>query len=122
MSATFGDRLRELRLSKGLRQIDLCEILKVSKSAVGAYERNEREPVYKQLINLADYFNVSLDYLLGRSDEPLIVEQYIKRDIYDFSEILDNYELKVHDYRLTEEDKQRIKDICLAVIVHKLKL
>ena len=122
MSATFGDRLRELRLSKGLRQIDLCEILKVSKSAVGAYERNEREPVYKQLINLADYFNVSLDYLLGRSDEPLIVEQYIKRDIYDFYEILDNYELKVHDYRLTEEDKQRIKDICLAVIVHKLKL
>lgn len=122
MSATFGDRLRELRLSKGLRQIDLCEILKVSKSAVGAYERNEREPVYKQLMNLADYFNVSLDYLLGRSDEPLVVEQYIKRDIYDFSEILDNYELKVHDYRLTEEDKQRIKDICLAVIVHKLKL
>lgn len=122
MSATFGDRLRELRLSKGLRQIDLCEILKVSKSAVGAYERNEREPVYKQLMNLADYFNVSLDYLLGRSDEPLVVEQYIKRDIYDFSEILDNYELKVHDYHLTEEDKQRIKDICLAVIVHKLKL
>lgn len=122
MSATFGDRLRELRLSKGLRQIDLCEILNVSKSAVGAYERNEREPVYKQLMNLADYFNVSLDYLLGRSDEPLVVEQYIKRDIYDFSEILDNYELKVHDYRLTEEDKQRIKDICLAVIVHKLKL
>lgn len=122
MSATFGDRLRELRLSKGLRQIDLCEILKVSKSAVGAYERNEREPVYKQLMNLADYFNVSLDYLLGRSDEPLVVEQYIKRDIHDFSEILDNYELKVHDYHLTEEDKQRIKDICLAVIVHKLKL
>ena len=122
MSATFGDRLRELRLSKGLRQIDLCEILNVSKSAVGAYERNEREPVYKQLMNLADYFNVSLDYLLGRSDEPLIVEQYIKRDIHDLSEILDKYELKVQDYRLTEEDKQRIKHICLAVIVHKLKL
>lgn len=65
---TFGERLRLLRSSKGLSQMDFAKQLKLSKSSVNMYERNEREPSLVTLETIADYFNVDLDYLLGKSE------------------------------------------------------
>lgn len=66
---SFGTRLRELRKNKNLTQQELGDIVHVSKVSISGYERGERSPDRETLTHLADYFNVSTDYLLGRSDE-----------------------------------------------------
>ena len=64
----FGDRLRSLRQSKDLSQSEFAKQIRISKSAVNMYERGEREPNFETLEKIADYFNVDLDYLLGKTD------------------------------------------------------
>ena len=61
--AKFSERLKILRTSK-----DFAKQIKISKSSVNMYERGEREPSFKTLELIADYFNVDMDYLLGKSD------------------------------------------------------
>jgi len=63
----FGERLRDLRTGMGLRQRDLEKALNLRPGACSQYERGLREPGFDLLINIADYFGVSTDYLLGRS-------------------------------------------------------
>ena len=62
--------LRELRTQKGLTQAELSKTLQVSASSIGMYEQGRREPDNETLGRIANYFNVSTDYLLGRTDEP----------------------------------------------------
>ena len=67
--ANFAERLRALRTAKGLSQQDLAkQIRTVSKSSINMYERGEREPNLETLEAIADYFNVDIDYLMGKSD------------------------------------------------------
>lgn len=65
----FNERLRLLRTQKGLSQAELAKFIKVSKSSINMYERGEREPNLETLENIADFFNVDMDYLLGKSDQ-----------------------------------------------------
>jgi len=67
---TLGERLRELRKSKNLKREELGEIIGLGPRIITFYETNDRDPSLKVLIALADYFDVSLDYLVGRSDDP----------------------------------------------------
>lgn len=68
---TFGQRLRELRNQRGISQNELSKYVGVSKSSINMYERDEREPGFETLEAIADFFNVNMDYLLGReSKEP----------------------------------------------------
>lgn len=69
--AKFNERLRQLRTAKKLSQAEFAEQIGISKSSVNMYERGEREPNFKTLEIIADYFNVDMDYLLGKSDIPL---------------------------------------------------
>lgn len=69
MNIILGKRLKELRLSNGLKQTDLAKILDMSERGYRHYELSEREPNLEMLITLADYFNVSTDYLLGRTND-----------------------------------------------------
>jgi len=66
---TFGERLKSLRREKKLKQADLAEMLGVSERTIRYYEFNEREPDLSGLHSLADFFEVSIDYLTGRSDD-----------------------------------------------------
>ena len=58
--------LIQLREEKGLRQEDIAKIIGVSRQAYCTYENDKRQAGYETLIKLADYFNVSVDYLLGK--------------------------------------------------------
>lgn len=69
---TFGERLKELRSSKGLTQKGFSQILKLNERSYQNYEINASTPNFKTLLFIADYFNVSLDYLTGRTDNPVI--------------------------------------------------
>ena len=65
----FGERLSLLRNERQMKQEDLGKIFHLSKSTISTYERNEHQPDYDTLIELAKYFNVSTDYILGVSDQ-----------------------------------------------------
>jgi transcriptional regulator with XRE-family HTH domain len=63
-------RLKELRKSKNISQIKLAIDLNTNQNTISRYESGEREADYATLIALADYFGVSIDYLLYRTDNP----------------------------------------------------
>lgn len=66
----FNERFKYLRSQKKLSQQELADLLGISKSSVNMYERGEREPSLETLELIADFFNVDMDYLLGKSDCP----------------------------------------------------
>lgn len=66
--ATLCERLKLLRQSKNLSQHDMAKFLDITDKGYQNYELNKSTPHLKTLIFLADYFDVSLDYLVGRSD------------------------------------------------------
>ncbi len=61
-------RLKELRQKKKISQLKLAMDLNMNQNTISRYENKEREADYETLIRFADYFDVSLDYLLGRTD------------------------------------------------------
>ena len=120
---TFGDRLKALRTEKNLKQSEFGEAIgermgtkRISPSAVGSYERNEREPSYALLIEFADFFNVSLDYLLCRSDERMTVHDYLKSDSVELEKALHDLNLTFEGQEISDEEKQRIYDVAFTLL------
>ncbi len=64
----LGDRIKMLREERQIKQEDLAKAMSVSPSTIGMYEINKREPNYELILKIANYFNVSTDYLLCKSD------------------------------------------------------
>ena len=96
----FGERLKKLRTSKRLTQEELGKIVHVSKVSISGYERGERSPDRETLTDLADYFEVSTDYLLGRTDDkekaPTLVAAHLDDDVSeeDMEDILNYIEFR----------------------------
>lgn len=65
--ATFAERLRELRNEKKMTMKDLADKLSLTEQAISMYERNERRPNFEKLEEIADFFNIDMNYLLGKS-------------------------------------------------------
>ncbi len=65
-------RLKELRKERKISQLKLALDLDMNQNTISRYENMERQADYATLIRFADYFNVSLDYLLGRTDKKLL--------------------------------------------------
>lgn len=72
IAMSFSERLTSLRKSRNLTQKQVYEAVGMSAIGYQRYEYGEREPAFPKLIALADYFNVSIDYLVGRTDNPEI--------------------------------------------------
>ena len=72
----FKDRLKDLRKAKGISQVTLAERLGLSKSTIGAYETGDITPSLDALNLIADYFNVDMDYLLGKEDQSRFFMDY----------------------------------------------
>lgn len=66
----LGQRLKELRLSVKLSQKKMAEILGTQQTSINRYETNQYDPPTKTILVYADYFDVSIDYLFGRTDNP----------------------------------------------------
>lgn len=67
INEVFSNKLRELRKSRGLTQAQIAKIMRVSRVSYCNYENGINEPSLESLILVADYFHVSVDYLLGRN-------------------------------------------------------
>ncbi len=68
MQETFGSRIRRLRDAKGMTQVDMAKALSLANSTISQYEADRRSPDSETLIRLSDFFQVSVDYLLCRSN------------------------------------------------------
>lgn len=96
--ATFGERLRQLRKQANKTQKELASKFKISESAIGMYERNERAPSQDLTKEMADFFKVSIDYLLGHSDHQNAEELAAK-----WREVTTLTEQGTHVYEQVEE-------------------
>ena len=93
----FSERLKELRKKANFTQVEVAEKLGISQPAYASWERGVKKPTQENLIKIAQVLNVSVDYLIGNSEEK--------------SDELDNIELlyRMNSKGLTEEEKEVFK-------------
>jgi len=91
--ANFASRLVELRKSSNITQQQLSNALNISRATIGMYEIGKRDPEIDTLIKLADYFNVTLDFLVCRTDETSRLPTEALREMELFKEFL-NFKYK----------------------------
>jgi repressor LexA len=94
----FGHRLRQLRKEKHMTQAQLAQQFNLAESTISLYENNKRNPDYHVLLDIARFFNVSADYLIGRSpqkhsllyafaqDIPVITDIHAERNLHVFTD------------------------------------
>ncbi len=75
----FSDRLHALRAAKGLSQRAVAADLHISQALLSHYENGAREPGLQFVCRACDYYGVSADYLLGRTDQPTLPTEQIER-------------------------------------------
>jgi transcriptional regulator with XRE-family HTH domain len=101
-----------MREKRGLTQEDLSNKLGISRASLSHYETNRRQPDYETLRNIANLFDISTDYLLGRTDDPHIEMDQDIREFVDSLEladekILEKFALTVDGRTLTLEEAKR---------------
>lgn len=105
----FGDRLKELREEKELKQAELASLFNISPSTIGMYEQNRRTPDFALLNSIADYFGVSIDYLLGRTNIRNYEENTIAAHTDDRTQ------------QLSEEGRKKLDDFIDYLIFEEMK-
>lgn len=114
---SFSERLTSLRKEKELSQYELADLLGYSRGQIGNYEQGTREPDHSTLEKIADFFNVSIDYLLGKSNVRESADKILEKS--NVSE----YTIALHDNRgydeeLPEEARKEINDF-IEFVRHK---
>ena len=107
-----GNRLKELRKSKGLTQSELGEILGVTKASVCCYEKETRTPNIESIIIMMALYNVTSDYLIGSDKIVIIEDEKEKREIISNEEMEFLKELRKNKYLaeiLLEDPKRSIE-------------
>lgn len=107
----LGDRLKELRKDKNITQKELSKVLNIQNTTLSQYENGINEPNDEMKIKIADYFNVTVDYLLGRTNIRQI-NSVIEKEANQFgNEIIEIYRKKgkiEKDEKITPEQRERI--------------
>lgn len=127
MTNTFGNRLKNLRSEKRITGEELGKILNVTKVAVSNWESDRRFPDQDTLKNIADYFDVSVDYLLCRSDARNTINDKFNTSNTTF-DIIENSdankkvkELMKKIYSLNDDDRNAIEKIIDNAYIIKTK-
>ncbi|TVY01136.1 helix-turn-helix domain-containing protein [Cohnella terricola] len=108
----IGSRLAFLRDQRGLTQEELAASLGISRAALSHYEKNRREPDTETLGKVADLFQVSIDYLVGRTEQSNTVldpevRQFADRLELSDDQVLEHFTLTVDGRKLTPEEARR---------------
>ncbi|WP_042165762.1 helix-turn-helix domain-containing protein [Paenibacillus gorillae] len=109
---SIGNRIAQLRDEKRWTQEQTAAKLGISRAALSHYEKNRREPDSETLAKFADLYQVSIDYLVGRTMNP---QSALSDDVRDFvdhlelsdDEILQKYNLSIDGRKLTAEETKR---------------
>jgi transcriptional regulator with XRE-family HTH domain len=107
---TFAERLKRLRMEKGLSQSDLANLINVHNTHISRYERGESKPASRILNALADILKVSTDYLLNGTAEDAATANLEDKDLLKLFERLE---------KLEPDDKEKIKDMIDAFLMKK---
>ena len=113
----FANVFKNLRIQAGLTQQEMADRLKISRSSIGMYENGEREPSFELLEAIADFFNVDMNYLLGKSEFSKNIPNvyYINDDAREMAQFMfENPEYKVlfdASRKVKKEDIQFVKEM-----------
>ena len=119
----FSEKLKQIRKLKKLKQKDVAQYLSLERSTYTGYETGKSKPTFEKLIELADFFDISVDYLLGRSNNPILFDV-----TYDMEDDFDLYAMKIaedssvfNDYMAMEyEDKKAVNEFIEArMLLHE---
>lgn len=119
--AKFGDILSELRKDKGLKQADLAKILFVSPGTISNYENNTHYPDVEKLMEIANYFHVTTDYLLGRCSStasPDVFDERMAEDI-TFGRFIEETKKLSQSRRAALFQILRDMSFCQSVVQHE---
>ncbi|MFW6312168.1 MAG: helix-turn-helix domain-containing protein [Nanoarchaeota archaeon] len=115
--ATFSERLKNLRKENNITLKQLADDLNTTKSTLSRYENNKREPKAYLIKKIANYFNVSVDYLLGITEETSTTDEFKKNILKDpelsqlINELTQRKELKTAINKLKKLNTKTIKQI-----------
>ena len=106
----FSERLKKLRKDTGLTQVDVASKLGISQQAYASWERGAKKPTQENLVKIAQILDVSIDYLVGNSEEK--------------SDELDNIELlfRMNSKGLTDEEKKIFKNELIEFMKERKKI
>ncbi|MDO7787901.1 helix-turn-helix domain-containing protein [Desulforamulus aquiferis] len=119
--SVLGKRIKHLREEKGLNQIELAKLLNISNTTLSQYENGQRVPSDEIKIKLAEVFDTTTDFLLGRTDNPIGTTESIPswatyKDKRDFRKMLEeDPEVMFDGVPLDEEDREKIKRVMEAL-------
>lgn len=101
MTTNFGENVKKLRTQKNITQTQLAKILSVGRSTIAGYETKGKQPDYDKLKKLAEFFDVSIDYLLGYSKDSCLTKEnsisYKEQMVYvdkELKELINKLEYK----------------------------
>ena len=103
---SLGEKLKNLRKNKKVNQATVAKLLNISQQAYAKYEKDITEPDTQRLVILSEFYNVSIDYLLGRDKQTLTEEQSTENTITVFG-----YGGKRRDYHLSEENAKLLEQL-----------
>lgn len=108
----IGNRIALLREKQGMTQEELSIKLNISRASLSHYEKNRREPDYDTLVKIANYFKISIDYLLGRTQDPeMVLDQQVRQFVESLElsddRILQHFSLTIDGKQLTPEEAKR---------------
>lgn len=104
----FHNIFKQLRISSGYTQIEMAQKLGISRSTIGMYETGAREPDFETLEAIADFFNVDIDYLIGRTDKTTILPEssyYFNEDARELAEFM----FKNPEYKVLFDASRKVK-------------
>lgn len=114
----LGDKVKDLRKKTGKTQEDVAKSIGLSRPAYSHIENNRNEPDGDTLKKLASYYNVTTDYLLDHN----VPQWATEKDMMDLEDMLNsNVNMAYGGERLTEEEKQRVKDVLTGIFWEKLE-
>ena len=106
--------LKKIRNEHRISQQKLGDIVGVSQQSINKYENHADEPDLQTLISIADYFDVSVDYLIGHTDIPHVIEHLTPHDLND-----DESMLIEHYRKLTVAEKDSIKFVISNYLLNR---
>lgn len=109
----FGERLKDLRVKRNLTQDEFGLIFEppLAQSTIGTYERGVRQPSLENLVVIANYFNVTTDYLLGLTDEFTTINTFKEENPKELRDFLNKNKVLFNGSELSEDEKNRMIDI-----------
>lgn len=101
---SFGMRLKQLRHNKELSQQQLSDLIGMNRATYARYETNDNQADYETLLKLADYFEVSVDFLLGRTANPDPIDKLSNIEIFNVAYF------EVQKEKLSEQEAAHLKE------------